>query len=512
MATHESRDHSRKSSNASVEDEEKGVGQSGRTSTAESPSMQASKPEQKVDDWDSPEDPDNAQNWPKSKKIYHTFVPASIAFVCTVASSIYTPGREDLMRDFGVSEEVSLLPYVLYVLGLAFGPMLSAPCSETFGRRMVYMTGMPLFALLTLGSGFANNIAALCILRFLSGVTGSPGLAIGSATLSDMWKPAERATPMAIYVTTPFLGPAIGPLVGGFVAQAKGWRWTMWVLLFFTAACLTPALFMKETYKSAILRSRAKKRGLKYPTPERTALQSAKFFLKSTLTRPVHMCAVEPVVLLFTLYIAINFGMLYGFFAAFPYVFEKVYGFGLGQIGLTFLGIGVGCLVGCLFIILFFRLFYIPKVVRARKAGNGQTVPPETRLWIAMIGSIMLPISLFWFGWTAENDVHWMAPVAAEGVFACGNLMIFMAAVLYLMDFYGPLYGASAMGANNLARYVLGAAFPLFIVQMYEGFGIGWATSLLGFVSLACTPIPWAFYWFGPRLRSCSKYAKPDGN
>ena len=83
-----------------------------------------------------------------------------------------------------------------------------------------------------------------------------------------------------------------------------------------------------------------------------------------------------------------------------------------------------------------------------------------------------------------------------------------MSATLYLMDFYGPLYGASAMGANNIARYTLGFAFPLFVVQMYEGLGTGWATSLLGFVSLAMTPIPFAFYIWGPKLRSMSRYQR----
>jgi hypothetical protein len=83
-----------------------------------------------------------------------------------------------------------------------------------------------------------------------------------------------------------------------------------------------------------------------------------------------------------------------------------------------------------------------------------------------------------------------------------------MACVMYLMDFYGPRYGASAMAANNLLRYLIGAAFPLFAVQMYKGLGIGWATSLLGFVQLALTPIPWLFYRYGPRLRERTKYAK----
>lgn len=216
------------------------------------------------------------------------------------------------------------------------------------------------------------------------------------------------------------------------------------------------------------------------------------------------MFCVEPVVASFTSYVAINFGMLYSFFAAFPYVFETQYSFNLGQVGLTFLGLGVGVVIGCALIIVLARTVYQRQKA---KASDGK-VPPEARLYIAMIGSILLPVSLFWFAWTAEYRVHWIALVAAEAFFGCGNLLVFMAAVLYLMDFYGPLFGASAMAANNLARYVLGAAFPLFIVQMYKGLGIGWATSLLGFVTLACTPISWVFYFYGPTMRSKSRYAK----
>jgi hypothetical protein len=77
---------------------------------------------------------------------------------------------------------------------------------------------------------------------------------------------------------------------------------------------------------------------------------------------------------------------------------------------------------------------------------------------------------------------------------------------MYVMDFYGPLYGASAVASNNLARYAIGAALPLFIVQMYEGMGAAWATSLLGFICLVLMPIPWVFYVIGPRLRARSKY------
>lgn len=53
--------------------------------------------------------------------------------------------------------------------------------------------------------------------------------------------------------------------------------------------------------------------------------------------------------------------------------------------------------------------------------------------------------------------------------FAWGNLAIFISAVMYLIDIYGPLNGASAMAANGLMRYAMGAAFPLFTFQVSDG-------------------------------------------
>jgi len=426
--------------------------------------------------------------------------------VCTLASSIYVPGRTEVQQIMGVSAEVSILPYSLYVLGLAFGPMIAAPLSETFGRRDIYRLAIPVFALFILGSGFSNNIASLTICRFLAGVFGSPGLSIGAATISDVWPPAKRAVPMAMYVTTPFLGPALGPLLGGYGTTAFNWRWTQWIILFFTVATLTPVIGMKETYKSKILKNRAKQMGIKPKGSQRTPLQSAKFFLTSTLVRPVHMGLTEPIVGLLTLYIAVNFAMLYGFFAAFEEIMQDIYGFGLGPAGLTFLGLGIGCIAGCIGIILVNRFVFTRQLRMQKEKGLAPKVNPESRLYIAMIGSIMLPASLFWFGWTARADIHWICPVIAETFFGCGNLLVFMSATLYLTDTYGARWTASAMGSNNLARYVVGCVFPLFTLQMYGRLGIGWATSLFGFISLAMMPIPWVFYLYGPSLRSNVKY------
>lgn len=460
----------------------------------------------RIDDWTGPDDPENPWNWSARKRWYHTFIPSGIALVCTMASSIYVPGREDVMRTLGASQIVAILPYSMYVLALALGPMLAGPSSEVLGRRAVYLVSIPIFALFTLGSGFSKSIASLIVCRFFAGVFGSPGLSIGSATVADIWRPSERAIPMSLYVTTPFLGPAIGPLVGGYVTIAYGWRWTQWALLFFTVAFLTPAFGMHETYKARILDRRAKRLGLTLPGNEKSVWESARFFITTTLTRPIHMGLTEPIVGLFTIYIAMNFAMLYSFFAVFEEIMRDQYGFDLGQSGLTFLGLGVGCIVGCISIIVLNKTL-VKKQIRASEAkGEGGKVTPESRLYIAMVGSVFIPLSLFWFGWTARSDIHWISPVIAEAFFGCGNLFIFMAATLYLTDTYGAKYTASAMGANNLARYTVGCVFPLWVNFMYDGLGIGWATSLFGFISLAMMPIPWVFYIWGPKLRASVKY------
>ena len=424
-----------------------------------------------------------------------------------MGSSITAPAASEVSAYFNVSQTAAFLPLTLYVLGLAFGPMISAPLSETLGRRAVYLVTFPPFLLFTLGAGLAHNFATLLICRFLAGTIGSACLAVSAGTITDLFKPLARATAGAIPLLASFLGPALGPSVGGLVAQGKGWRWTQWSILFIGLASFLFSLPQSETYKQIILQHRARRLGrepLLSPIP--AGFPRIKFLLLVTLGRPMRMLVTEPIVAFFSIYIAFNFSVLFGFFAAFPYVFAGVYHFSLGESGLSFLGIGVGCVLATLAYILLDRLTYRKWTLAAQAKGNMTPLSPENRLYAAMIGSFLLPLGLFWFAWTARADVHWIVPLLATVPFACGNLMVFSSALLYLIDTYGPLMGASAMAATGLLRFTLGALSPIFTLQMYQHLGIGWATSLLGFVTICLLPIPWVLWKFGPRIRAKSAY------
>ena len=128
----------------------------------------------------------------------------------TFGSSVYTPGVFGIEKEFHVSSTVALLGLSLFILGFAFGPMIAAPISERYGRRLVYWASLPFFAAFTLGSALAPNYASLAIFRFLSAVFGSPPLSVGAGTNADLFRPSSRALATGMFVLAPFIGPALG--------------------------------------------------------------------------------------------------------------------------------------------------------------------------------------------------------------------------------------------------------------------------------------------------------------
>ncbi|GJN83949.1 hypothetical protein PLIIFM63780_007500 [Purpureocillium lilacinum] len=459
----------------------------------------AAKPSDADIDWDR--HPENPRNWPAWRKGLLITSISSMGFVTSVATSIMSPARVQLMNEFNVSSTTALVPLAMYVFALGFGPVMGGPLSETFGRRPIYLYGMPLGALFTLGAGFTHNFGALCFLRFMAGFCWAPLLAVPSATISETFAPKTRGPVSAIFILTPFLGPGLGPVIGSFLVSRKDWRWTQWTLLFMAIFCMIQTPFNGETFAPIIQRRIAKRSGEEVP-PKTPLTARLGTFARVGLIRPLHMLFAEPIVTFLCLYVAVNFGILFSFFAAVPYTFTLVYGFDLEHSGLVFLSIVVGCFLGLLTILLCDILIYRPRTARHPL----KRIPPENRLYPMMISCFGLPIGLFWFAWTARSGVSWASPTVAIVPFAWGNLCVFVSAIQYKADTYHGSVIASAVSANNLARYGFAGAFPLFTIQMYKALGIDWATSLLGFVSIALLPIPWVLFKFGPRIRAKSKY------
>jgi MFS family permease len=241
--------------------------------------------------------------------------------------------------------------------------------------------------LFLVGAGFSKSFGSLLACRLLAGVVGAPVLAVGAGTTADLYPAHNRALASSVFIMMPFLGPAIGPVIGGFAAQFKGWRWTQWCSIFIGVVAFVLVLPLRETYKKVILTKRAKKLGIEGPPkPPVSGLAYIKLLVTITLFRPIYMLFTEPTVLFLSLYNSFTFSVLFAFFAAYPYTFESVYGFNTWQYGLTFLGIMIGVLLAVATVMLIDRLVYMKKYRQALADGK-TAVAPEHRLYAAMVGA-----------------------------------------------------------------------------------------------------------------------------
>lgn len=379
------------------------------------------------------------------------------------------------------------------------------------GRNPVYVGTLFAFVLLQLPVIYASNSSMLFAFRFLTGLVGSPALATGGATIADIYEPRKQAYGIGVWGISAVFGPAMGPLIGGFAAENEGWKWTIWELMWLSGFCFVFLFFfLPETSSSNILyrrtvriRALTNNPRVKCEPEIEAEGMSGKEIGMMVFVRPFTLSFTEPICFLLNLYLALIYGLLYLWFESFPFVFIDTYRFTLGAEGLAFLGILIG---SCAVMLPFF--YYNYRYVEPQFSDDGR-LRPEVRLQPAFVGAFFIPVCLFWFGWSARPAIHWIMPVIGSAFFGTGAFLLFMAVLAYLGDTY-PKYVASVFAGNDLVRSSFGAAFPLFADAMYRRLGVGWASSLLGFVSVAFIPIPFVLYYYGGRIRGASRMAAKD--
>jgi hypothetical protein len=227
------------------------------------------------------------------------------------------------------------------------------------------------------------------------------------------------------------------------------------------AFCIAGIFIVPETYAPVLFKKRAarlsKLTGKVYVSKLEHAQgrKELKQVMKTALSRPWILLVFEPIVLMLSVYMAIIYGTLYLLFGAFPIVYEQGRGWNPGVGGLAFLGVLVGMLLAVVY-----SIWDNKRYALAVKHAGG-IAPPEARLPPAMIGSIAIPVGMFWFAWTNDPHLPFMASIAAGVPFGFGMVLVFLSIMNYLIDAY-TIYAASVLAANSVIRSIFGAVFPLF--------------------------------------------------
>jgi ABC-type nitrate/sulfonate/bicarbonate transport system permease component len=137
------------------------------------------------------------------------------------------------------------------------------------------------------------------------------------------------------------------------------------------------------------------------------------------IVRAVRLFLFSPIVSILSIYQAISYGYLYQLFTTFEPVFKTQYHFSKGAVGLSFLGIGIGSIIAqvCGGV--------ASDAILKKLAGRG-VMKPEYRLPPLFPTAFLIPISLFWYGWSAENKMHWIVPILATGLLGFALNILFV--------------------------------------------------------------------------------------
>ena len=306
-------------------------------------------------DWDGEADEHNPLNCSVKKKWIDTILVSTFATLYPVASTAVAPAITKVSQDLQITSAFeSGLVLSIFLLGIGFGPLILAPLSEVYGRVPVLMSGNVFFIVWNTVCGFARSGRGPQILAFriLAGFGASVSLATGTGVISDLWPPEQRGRAISIYASGPLLGPAIAPIIGGFIAQNEDWRWIFWGLSIAAGAFLaSAATFLRETYPPQILRRKAwhlrKQTGDHTLDTRNGDLDRPKLpFLLKSLSRPPFLIVREPLIQLAALYALCVYGLMYVILYTFPQLWTSQYHESVSIGGLNYISTGLAFIAG----------------------------------------------------------------------------------------------------------------------------------------------------------------------
>ncbi|THC88903.1 hypothetical protein EYZ11_011647 [Aspergillus tanneri] len=285
----------------------------------------------------------------------------------------------------------------IFILAYTVGPLFFGRASEVYCRVRLLQISNLWYLAWNLGCGFAQSLAGLFVLLFLAGIGGSAPAVLGGGAISY-------------------------PDLGLF--------------------------WLRESHPGTLLQRKrdhlAKETGnIKLHTGNKPGDGNLLSKLGHALVRPFRIFTTQPIITVIALYMGYLFGTTYFMLATFPVIWSKLYSETPGIGGLNYVSIAIGSFRG-----IALNFFVIDRIYHNLKGKNGDVGRPEFRMPTMFIGSILITIGLFWYGWSVQVR-------CLQGM------------QTYTVDSY-PTYAASAMATCALLRSLAGFPFPLFAPYLFN--------------------------------------------
>ncbi|KAM7212871.1 MFS multidrug transporter [Rhypophila decipiens] len=465
----------------------------------------------------------------KRQKAIIVVISSIAATFSGFAGNSYFPALPTLASDFNVSIDLINLTVTSYLLFQGIAPSLWGPISDVKGRRVAYLFTFIVFLGACIGLALAKDYATLLALRCLQSTGSASTIAIGSGVIGDITTRADRGGVMGVFQAGLLVPVAVAPVIGGALAGSLGWRWIFWFLAIYSGVFLVLlVLVLPETLRSVVgngslvpnnvmlrypLRIYQKRSTIQW-APGKTEVKSQK---KSVdLTGPFRILFSKQAAPMMV-YTAVYYTVWQMTITAMSALFKEKYGLSDTQIGLTFIGNGMGSIIGTLVTGKILNMDY--KRVMDQFNAEKQTLPviskqdsPSTtktktfplekaRLPRLPLLSLIQCVSILLFGWSLaySEKVHISIPILSTFITGWTAVSTLSIATTYLVDIFHDK-SAAAGASLNLVRCLLAAGGASFVGPLIGKIGAGWAfTVFVGIQGVAilglAVQIRWGRAW-----------------
>ncbi|EYE92653.1 putative MFS transporter [Aspergillus ruber CBS 135680] len=451
------------------------------------------------------------------QKKYIVFTAAGAGFFSSLSAQIYFPALNALAEDLGVSSSLINLTVTSYMIFQGIAPMFLGSFADQTGRRPAYIICFVIYIASNIGLALQSNYAALIVLRCLQSSGISSSVALSAATVADVSTKEERGSYMGIVMAGNFSGPAIGPIIGGLLAQYLGWKSIFWFLTIASGVFLVPLLlFLPETARNVVGDGTSPAQSWNRPLVQYFYHNSAAKQPSEDLDRsdssgspekPQHKLSfpnpLKPLVIVFhpnSIIVLLVTGVIMGgnmtVLSSITEMYSTQYGLSILQIGLCYITLGTGSILASVITGRLLDWNYrrsaaklagpdaTPEQIQAQK----ESVPVEkARSAITIPLVVMGSVTVLAFGWVVNFGVHLAAPEVLLFFIGMGQTGGFISTSTLLVDLH-TTHPAAATAANNMVRSFFSAAASAAIDPMLNAIGRGWAFTLVSFILLGTIP------------------------
>ena len=426
------------------------------------------------------------------------FMASFAAFFGPFGVNIYLPVLPGISKALDVSSTQIMVSVTLYMVLQGTAPPFWGPIADSLGRRPVLVVTFLIFLGATLGLAFTNVYWLLLVLRMVQAFGATSAVAIGAGCISDVSQRKERGSYMGFYSLGLFLGPTVGPVIGGAVAQRWGWHAVFFFLAGFSGTFIVLFVCVMPETLRALVGHGKRLRGIYRPlVPMRLYTQEPTEDMEVPFGRRIHFNLLQPWLALlqgdmFALVclIALFNSGYYLTLSSLSNLLDEEYTLNLLQNGLCYIPSGIGCMIGS---VGGGKLLDYDYRRQVRKYGNNVKLN-RVRLMQVPAFLITFCVWIIVYGWLMQARTNLAGPLVFQFLIGLSCMASATCCNTLIVDMFTGST-ASVMSTSNIGRSLTAAGCVAFVQPMLDSLNPGWSFLIIGLGILALGTLCWIYLW-----------------